>query len=88
MKGIQASQEGIKQEAFINYFIVIGFCTLLYFVFIAFYKKIKRWLETSLAEPLVTQLIENSQARSSALVVGAILFSLGFILQLIVLILA
>ena len=87
VKGIQASEEGIQQAEFYNYFIVMGISTLIYFVFIGFYKRIKRWLENRLAIPLVNQLIENSHARSSALVVGAVLFTLGFVIQIVVLIL-
>ena len=62
------------------YFVVIGVCTLVYFLFLAFYNKIKTALETGLAVPLVNRLIENSKARSSTLIIGAVLFLLGFIL--------
>jgi hypothetical protein len=88
LKGIEASETGIEESSMYRYFLVMGVCTLLYFLFLAFYKKIKTALETKLAAPLVNRLIENSQARSSALVIGAVLFSLGFVLQLVVLILA
>ena len=88
MKGMRAAETGIEESEMYSYFIVMGICTLMYFVFLGFYKKIKYWLEQKLAIPLVNQLIQNSQARSSALVVGAVLFSLGFVIQIVVLVLS
>lgn len=86
LKGLQASETGIEESSMYRYFLIMGICTVVYFIFLAYYKKIKLGLETKLAAPLVNRLINNSQARSSALVIGAVLFTTGFLCQLVALI--
>ena len=72
-------------EAVINptkYFVAMGIFTVLYMLFIIRYKKIKAYLETHVAIPLTYKLLHNSEVRKNALIIGAILFTVGFLAQL------
>ena len=84
LKGIKGSKEGITISEFYSFITVLTIATLAYFVLIAFRKKLMAWLDIKLAKPLTEKLISNNEARSTALVIGAILFTLGFIVQLVV----
>jgi hypothetical protein len=82
--GLEGDTDAVK-EAFIWIGIVFG----LYIVFIIFfYKRLQFYLKNKVAEPLMQTLIANNQARKTALVGGAILFTVGFLSQLIALILS
>lgn len=84
LKGIKASEEGIAKNEMTEVYLIMGGCFLVYFVFLIFFKRIKNWLDLHLAQPLVSGLINNNKARSSALIVGAVLFTIGFLLQMVV----
>lgn len=78
-------------EAVINptkYFVAFGIFTTLYMVFIFRYKKIKVYLETKVAIPLTHKIVHNSEMRKNALIIGAILFTVGFFAQLTAVILS
>ena len=81
-KGIEASEHGISQQDMIRYYVVLGLAMAVYFVFILAYKRIFRYLEKKVARPLTRRIIHNKESRRSALAVGAVLFTLGFLLQL------
>jgi hypothetical protein len=82
--GLEGDADAVK-EAFIWIGVVFG----LYIVFIIFfYKRLQFYLKNKVAEPLMQTLIANNQARKTALVAGAILFTVGFLSQLIALILS
>lgn len=61
--------------------IVLSIIIMVYFIFYA--KKTQSWMVKKYATPLIQRLITNGESRKTALIVGAVLFSLGFILQLI-----
>ncbi len=87
-KGIEAGKNGIEVSEYRSYIITMAVCSLLYLFFIIFYKRIKNWLEVKVAQPLTQRLIHNNETRKAALVTGAFLFTLGFIMQLIVVLLS
>ena len=80
--GYQGSQSGdVTYEEMVDYYVVLGVCTLIYFVLVFSYKRIRRFLTARVAQPLIHQLIHQQNLRKQALAVGAILFTLGFLLQ-------
>jgi len=83
VKAVKSQTEGIEEGELFEFFITLGVASILYFIFIFYYKKIKAWLETKVAQPLIYNLIENNHIRSISLVIGAVLFTLGFVLQII-----
>lgn len=82
MKGLDAAKNGIEEAEMYQFFWVLGISSALYFISILFYKRILSWLDKKLALPLTDRLIHNNQTRKTALLIGAVLFSIGFILQL------
>jgi len=82
MKGLDAAKHGIEEAEMYRFFWVLGTASLLYFISILFYKRILSWLDRKLALPLTDKLIHNNHTRKLALLIGAVLFSLGFALQL------
>ncbi|MBO6515983.1 MAG: hypothetical protein JJ975_05465 [Bacteroidia bacterium] len=78
-------------EAAINpktYFIYMGLFTALYLAIMLNYKRVRRFLEHRVGEPLTQRIINSSETRKTALFVGAILFTLGFLLQLLAVLLS
>lgn len=86
VKGIKASKEGIAAHEYYSFIAVLALSTMAYMVFLFKYKAINHWLETRIAQPLTQQLIHNNETRKNALLIGAVLFSVGFLLQLAVVI--
>jgi ABC-type amino acid transport system permease subunit len=84
IKGIHASAEGIEASSLTSYYLVLSACTILYMVFILFFRRIHNWLERKVATPLSNHLINDQSARRSALILGAFLFTIGFICQFII----
>ena len=82
-KTIKSQTEGVDESEIYNYYLGLGIGTVFYIVFLIFYKRIKNWLTIKLAEPLAKKLIEDNQTRSIALIIGAVLFTLGFVAQLV-----
>lgn len=82
--GVLAAQEGELEEGAIrNYFIILVVFSALYMTYIFMYKRISAQIKLRISEPLIHKLINNNESRKNALIVGAIIFSLGFFLQLI-----
>ena len=86
-KAYKSQTEGIEEQEMYNYYVALGIGTLCYIVFLVFYKRIRSWLTLKVAEPLTEKLIKNSKIRSTALVIGAVLFTVGFAFQIIALVL-
>jgi hypothetical protein len=84
VKGLNASKEGITASEYYSFMAVLTISLMIYLLFIIYYKRINRWLENSIAQPLTQRLIHNNEARQNALLIGAALFSIGFLLQLAV----
>jgi hypothetical protein len=73
-------------ETFIDvksYLWSMGICTVVYMVTMFNYKRLRRYLENKVAQPLTQRIINNSETRRIALLIGAVLFTLGFALQLL-----
>lgn len=84
-QGIQASENN-SPEQYISFMIFILIFSALYIVYIlVFYKRIQKWIERIFAKPVIHQLITNNESRKLALITGAILFTLGFVLQFVAL---
>ncbi len=71
-----------------RYFIYMGIFTTLYMLFIFRYKKIRSYLENRVAIPLTDRLLNSNETRKNALIIGALLFTIGFVLQLVVVLLS
>jgi hypothetical protein len=84
MKGLEGGKTGRMDYSF---FIPLIICTCLYFIFIFFNKKIRYYLDTKLSQPLTQRLINNNETRKNLLIVGALIFTAGFFMQLIVILL-
>lgn len=64
-----------------NIFLVI--LILAFFIVTAtFHKRIERYLERTISEPLLNNLIVNQSLRFTLLKIAAALFTLGFLLQI------
>ncbi|MCG1037224.1 hypothetical protein [Polaribacter sargassicola] len=59
---------------------------LFFILIIIFYKKIKVWLDQKISKPILNKLIINDSFRFTLLRFAAILFTLGFFLQIITII--
>ncbi|MBL7953246.1 MAG: hypothetical protein JNM62_16180 [Flavobacteriales bacterium] len=83
-EGLSASRGEEPLVSTRYYFLFMGFIMAVYLVFMVFYKRVLAYLEQRLAQPLVHHLVVNADARRNALVLGAVLLTLGFLLQLVV----
>ncbi len=66
-----------------KYFVAMAIFTTLYIVFIIKYKKIKSYLENKVAIPLTHKLLNSNETRKNALIIGALLFTIGFVAQFV-----
>lgn len=82
-KGLNASKTGMHNQEYFRFLITLGVGTLFYALFIFNFKKIKSYIDQHIARPLLEQLINNNQTRTTALIVGAIFFTSGFLCQFI-----
>ena len=87
MKGIKASQEGQTIQEYYSFYFIMCLATILYLILVFRYKKVIAWLDVKFAKPLTEALINNNQSRKKALIVGAVIFTLGFLMQLFVIVL-
>lgn len=86
--GFYTGMQGDKELVYKSMYIM-GTIMVVYVVFMVFfYKKLQIYLQTNVAEPLIEKLINNNQSRKMALVFGAVLFTLGFVFQLLALIIS
>lgn len=84
LKGIEASQtHNVTAGEMWSFYISLGIATLLYGLLMFFYKPLRRYLNDKVAVPLVENMIHQTSMRRQALALGAILFTLGFMLQLL-----
>lgn len=81
LKGMNATETPVTNYEMVQYYIAFGLATLLYLIFIFNYKKIRAFIDSRLAGPLIEKLILNADLRKNALITGAILFTLGFLAQ-------
>ena len=82
-QGISATENNASNMIGIMIFIlVISAVTMAYFIF--FSRRTQHWMQRRYAQPFIEKLIQNGESRKSALIIGAILFTVGFILQLMV----
>lgn len=84
LSGLKASEEGVSREQVILFYGVLAFAFSAYAVFLVFFKKIRSRLERSWSIPLTERLINNNQTRFLALQIGAVLFTLGYLMQVLV----
>lgn len=82
-KGLQAAETGMEPSEMYGYMAVLLFGTIVYFIFMYYYKAIKKWLDLNIAKPLSEKLVHNNETRSTALAIGAVLFTIGFLLQFV-----
>lgn len=80
-KGMKGASEGLEEGEMVNYFITMGMAFTVYFIFIFLSKRIQFWLAKRVADPLIDRLINQGETRKQALIIGAVLFTLGFLLQ-------
>lgn len=79
-KGLEAA-EGSQSDV-IQTMVVIGVISVVLMVyFLVFAKRTQKWMKRKLAVPLMTKLIENNESRKQALIIAAVLFSIGFMMQ-------
>lgn len=81
-KGMQAAEHGIEAGEITRFYVLLGVGMLIYFVFLIFSKRMVRWISEKFSKPLVQKLIQEDRMRKNALVIGAILFTTGFLFQL------
>lgn len=84
MEGITAGRGEEPMVDMATYAVILGAACVVYFIFLLFHKRILRWLELRLAQPLVHRLVASADARRNALVLGAVLLTVGFLMQLVV----
>tara|TARA_B110000046_G_scaffold47701_1_gene52740 strand:- start:2209 stop:2667 length:459 start_codon:yes stop_codon:yes gene_type:complete len=80
-KGMKGASEGLEEGEMMNYLITLGLAMVVYFIFIFASKRIQRWLAKTVADPLIDKLIDQGETRKNALIIGAVIFSVGFLLQ-------
>lgn len=83
-EGVAAGRGGATTMDLGRYAVILGLACVVYVGFLLFHKRILRFLETALAQPLVHHLVASADARRNGLFLGAILLTTGFLLQLIV----
>ncbi|GAB5538997.1 MAG: hypothetical protein Salg2KO_11000 [Salibacteraceae bacterium] len=81
--GLKGAEIGLSEDDYFQYMVVLGSAFAIYGVFLIFFKRIRNFITSKVSDPLVERLIHKSQTRQQALVIGAVLFTLGFIIQLI-----
>jgi hypothetical protein len=86
IRGINATENGITDEDMRNYFIFISVMIVIYFIFMFRLKQFRKWMDLTISGPMVDRLVNDNNMRKNALILGAVLFTLGFFGQLIVII--
>jgi len=87
LRGIRASEFGLSYEEISRYYINFAIGTVFYIVFLIKFKKIKLWLDLKIAIPLVNKFTYNDNFRKNSLIAGALLFTFGFLIQFILVLL-
>lgn len=84
-KGFDAQQ---NPENITKTLVVLFSVSCIYIVYMIFYKKVQKWIERIFAKPLINNLITNNKSRQLALITGAVLFTIGFLCQFVVLLIS
>ena len=87
IKGINYSATGVTTEEMWAYYINLGIAGFLYLIFMIFFKKIKLWLDKHLSAPLVNKFTYSDSFRRNSLLIGALLFTFGFVIQFMLILL-
>jgi hypothetical protein len=87
LKGLKGASQGLEEGEFFRYLAILGGVSIVYVIFVIRFKRIERWLEMKLAKPLTERLINSNHTRTNALIIGALLFTIGFVCQFLVAIL-
>jgi len=82
--GMEASETGITSGELIEYYITLFVAMLIYVVFMIRIKPIKLWIDNNISMPLVEKYIHNDRLRRNSLFGGAFLFTAGFLIQFII----
>lgn len=83
IKGLKAAKEGISKTEISTFIISLSAVSVLYILFLVFFKRIKNYISEHYSTPLVKKLIQEEKMRKNSLVAGAVLFTLGFLIQII-----
>jgi hypothetical protein len=86
--GLKGAESGMDDSAFMSYMLTLGVVFAIYLPFVFLYKRIQDWLKKKIANRLIDGLIARSEVRKQALIIGALLFSLGFLMQFFVVLLS
>ena len=81
-EGLKAA-EGAQTDIVQTMVLIAMISVILMVYFLVFAKRTQKWMKRKFAEPLMTRLIENNESRKQALIVAAVLFSIGFLLQVV-----
>jgi hypothetical protein len=84
LRGLDASEKGITTAEMTRYYISVGIATLVYLAGMLRYKKIKLWIDQKIAVPVIENYIQNHRLRRNSLLAGAALFTFGFLIQFII----
>lgn len=80
--------EGDSGDPFQTMMIILAI-SIAYMIYVfIFYKRIQRFLERVFAKPMINMLITNNESRKVSLIIGAVLFTIGFLCQLTALVLS
>lgn len=87
-EGVSAGHGGTAVMDMGNYALMLGAACAAYLLFMLLHERILRYLEERLAQPLVRHMVTNADARRNGLLLGAILLTTGFLMQLVVAVVA
>ena len=87
MHGMEASESGITRGEMMEYYITLLVAMVLYLFFMLRFKHIKLWIYNNVSSPLLEKYIHNERLRRNSLVGGAFLFTAGFLIQFLIILL-
>lgn len=87
IKGMSYSATGVTREEVNKYLITLAISGIIYIIFLINFKKIKLWMDTRIAAPLITKFTYSDSFRKNSLIIGAILFTFGFLIQFMIILL-
>jgi len=84
LKGLEYSKSGMSSEDLISQLTILGVACGVYLVFMIYFKRIKLWLDKRVSIPLVNKFTYSDSFRRNSLLVGALLFTFGFLIQFVI----
>ena len=81
-RGLNAA-EGMQENDFVYFIVSLGATMTVYFVLLGFRIKIEKWISRSFGEPFIMSIINDEGFRRKLLLSASVLFSAGFLCQLI-----